>query len=599
MPASVYSGDFRAALDSARNASDLKKTTAVSIDGKTHQVPTSFPSPTDWRDTWIYFLLVDRFNNPRNPPRATWNDQHFEHFMGGTIAGITEQLPYLQKLGVTALWLSPVLKNCPWDNYTYHGYGIHDFLSVDPRFGTKDDLKKLILHAHARGIYVILDIVLNHVGSVFAYTQGEASAAEVPWSDNPLPISWYTATGIAGGSTLPDPCNPDEGVWPKELQDNALFRRKGRGGPHELEGDFCSLKELDTSNLFVRDVLIKAYSYAIAEFDFDGFRIDTLKYIEVDFAQTFGNSMREFALSLGKRNFFTYGEVYDSEEKIRQFIGKWSNDPDAQIGVDSALDFPLFYLLPGVIKGFIAPAELIRLYEQRKQFQKNHISSHGEAGKYFVTFIDNHDMKERFYYDGEDGRFNAQVAMAVGALFCLQGIPCIYYGTEQGVAGSGPTDRAVRQALWGKDNPFATDNQFFSAVEQLSLVRSSQPALRYGRQYFRQLSGNGIDFGHSTTRPGIIAFSRILSNDELLIVINTNSRESWYGSALVDSALNHTEPAWKILYNSAGKPTPAELHALTVPNARIWALDDSYSEGTICCVPIALQPLEIQILAKG
>src|SRR5512136_695912 len=84
-------------------------------------LPAPFPSPADWRDQWIYFILVDRFNNPSAPPAFSW-DGIYGSFQGGTLSGIREQLGYLQELGVGALWLSPVMKNCQYQP-SYHGYG--------------------------------------------------------------------------------------------------------------------------------------------------------------------------------------------------------------------------------------------------------------------------------------------------------------------------------------------------------------------------------------------------------------------------------------------------------------------------------------------
>lgn len=93
----------------------------------------------------------------------------------------------------------------------------------------------------------------------------------------------------------------------------------------------------------MRNALILAYQYAIARYDIDGFRIDTLKYIEREFAQTFGNAMREYALSIGKKNFFSFGEVFDGEERIAEFIGRNTRDSSELVGVDAALDFPFFF----------------------------------------------------------------------------------------------------------------------------------------------------------------------------------------------------------------------------------------------------------------
>lgn len=157
-----------------------------------------------------------------------------------------------------------------------------------------------------------------------------------------------------------------------------MFRRKGKGG--EGGGDFESLKELVTDfaeqtpfgpSQTVRKVLIRAYQYLIAKFDVDGFRIETLKFVEPDFARTFGNAMREFALEIGKKNFFTFGEVFDDECKIAQFIGRDAGATEEPIGVDATLDFPLFFRLPGVVKGFAAPSDLVGMYQERKRVQRN------------------------------------------------------------------------------------------------------------------------------------------------------------------------------------------------------------------------------------
>src|SRR5262249_4802369 len=115
------------------------------------------------------------FNNTSAPPRhQPFDDPNFYGFQGGNFAGIKAQLPYLKDLGAGAIWLSPVLKNVPFEEGTYHGYGIHDFLHADPRFASNpqnadDELRSLIDAAHQNGIYVILDIVLNHTGNAFAY----------------------------------------------------------------------------------------------------------------------------------------------------------------------------------------------------------------------------------------------------------------------------------------------------------------------------------------------------------------------------------------------------------------------------------------------
>ena len=103
--------------------------------------------------------------------------------------------------------------------------------------------------------------------------------------------------------------------------------------------------------------LIRSYQYVIARFDIDAFRIDTLRYLKGNLAQIFGNAVREFALSIGKKNFFTFGEVLDgrAEEDIARFIGRNTGDRGDQVGVDAALDYPLFNTLRPLVKGQAAP----------------------------------------------------------------------------------------------------------------------------------------------------------------------------------------------------------------------------------------------------
>ena len=433
--------------------------------------------------------------------------------------------------------------------------------------------------AHARGIYVILDIVLNHAGDVFEY---EGFGSQAPWRDGPpYPIRWRDENGL-GRPDWPEPPAdppPDAAVWPAELRRNEFLRRRGNaftrsGELLEQAGDFFTLKEFVTApgpdgTTTVRDTLISAYQYAIAAFDVDGFRIDTLKFIEEDFALVFGNAMREYALSIGKRNFFTFGEVYDDEDKIARFIGRRATEPGDLVGVDAALDFPLAYRLPWIAKGLTPPSELVAMYQHRKQVEAGVLSSHGEASRFFVTFLDNHDRPPRFGYTGDDqARFADQVTLALTCLFTLQGIPCLYYGTEQGLRGTGPSLEAVREALWGKPGAFDLAHPVAAACRSLTDLRATEPALRCGRQYFRPISGDGVHFGVSGFPAGVIAFSRILSDREVVVVANTSTGEPWTGEVLVDRTLVHTDDAVQVLFaNVHGAAPPHRPSSTRLPEA--------------------------------
>jgi hypothetical protein len=161
MPSSVWSPAVQSAITEAMSPSQRR----VRVGRRQVSIPTPFPSPADWRDHWIYFLLIDRFNNPAAPPRHLPFDGEHGVFQGGTFAGVTAQLDYLRELGVGAIWLSPVAKNCPFEDTTYHGYGFQDFLAIEPRFASdpqaarrdpelaERELRELVDAAHARSLY--------------------------------------------------------------------------------------------------------------------------------------------------------------------------------------------------------------------------------------------------------------------------------------------------------------------------------------------------------------------------------------------------------------------------------------------------------------
>lgn len=578
----------------------------IAVDDGDAEIVCPFPSPADWRDRWIYFVLVDRFDNPAAPPRAAW-DQPFGGFQGGTLEGVRQRLGYLQRLGVGAIWLSPVLQNCQGQDGTYHGYGIQHFLTVDPRFASDGsnadgELRRLVDEAHARGIHVIMDIVLNHAGDVFAYLADDGSAeSAMPWRDGGYPIRWRGADGqpVPDWAQAPPPSDPRlvpaAAVWPDEIRYNDAFRRKGKGG--EAGGDFESLKEFVTARPDIRSALIRCYQYAIARWDIDGFRIDTLKYIEPDFALVFGNAVREFALEIGKKNFFTFGEVYDDEYKIAGFIGRATSDDGDMVGVDAALDFPLFYRLPWVAKGLAPPTDVAAVYTLRKRVEEGVVSSHGEAGRFFVTFLDNHDQHARFRYvdPAQPNRYDGQVAAALACLFSLQGIPCVYYGTEQGLAGNGDVNEAVREALWGRARAFDEADPLYVMLRDIARVRAANPALRYGRQYFRAVSGDRRTFGPSGFAPGVLAFSRILNESETAVVANMDMAAGQSLSVIVDAMLNRAGTAFATLYSSSGSTESCPVEAIA--DAEVTG-DGGSSHGTVHAIRVNLAPGEARILAR-
>ena len=643
MPTQAFSADVQKALDQFLTAAQTPGTKPVLVDGALEQVRYPFPSPSDWRDCWIYFLMVDRFNNPAAAPNFAWN-RKYGFRQGGTFEGVRAQLPYLQKLGVNAIWLSPVVKNTRPEKdgfaYAYPGYNAQDFLSLEGRFAsdgteaTADiELQALVQEAHARDIYVVVDIVLNHAGRVFDYVW--QNQIQPSFTDNGLlygppgnepPIEWMNGLGFARAdwqnAVDPAGAGQDDSVWPLDLQRPVFFRRRGSkdsdapGPPLSyVPGDFGSMRQLvveyDATVAGqeqlrqqygispVLSILIRAYQYLMAKYDIDGYRIDTVKYIRPDMVATFGNAMREFAQSAGKRNFFTFGEIYDTDATIDEFVGRNAAD-DQGFGIDSALDFPLFFQLPAVIKslGQNPPGveTIARVFNDRKLAEKGQISSHGEAGKYFVSFIDNHDQNSRFNSPGTPVE---QVTMALALLFGLQGIPCVYYGTEQGLQGTIDgldAMESVREALWGKPNAFDPASPLYVELQKIVSVRMSEAALRYGRLYFREVSGNRTDFGQSTGPQGMIAFSRILSNREIVVIANTNGSQNFGGSVLVDIDINRANRTMKIAYSNKHK---TGTQTTGIAQGTVYSAGSSPVSIPVASLPVYLDPWEVQILTPA
>ncbi|HWQ69280.1 MAG TPA: alpha-amylase family glycosyl hydrolase, partial [Patescibacteria group bacterium] len=323
-----------------------------------------FPSPHDWRDLFIYFLLVDRFDNnqpslppydPENTPKGRDAAQGAV-FQGGNLRGITRRLDYIRGLGANAIWLSPIFKNRREKPDSYHGYGIQDFLEVDQRFGAQEDLQELVLQAHAKGMYVILDIILNHTGDNWAYPDDQPYYF---WKEAPGPFDfgfWRKVDPTAG-------LQKDDAVWPQELQDPDCYKRRGQirnwsDSDEAINGDFLSLKELDINRPGVLNGLISAYKYWIAVTDVDGLRVDTVKHMESSAAAIFCNAIREYAKQIGKHHFFIFGEIVGDDLTIQRYLGRNSRiegTTERFPSLDAALDFPLYFVLEETIKGFIDP----------------------------------------------------------------------------------------------------------------------------------------------------------------------------------------------------------------------------------------------------
>lgn len=204
-----------------------------------------------------------------------------------------------------------------------HGYGIQNFLSANPFFADNaahaDQQLRDLVDAHQASLYIIMDIVLNHAADVFAYTSNLGGSDAPHRRQNERGLARCDRSCKCGShfaEFIPNP-GPDALIWPVELQQDEYFRRQGDPDPYDdTVGDFPPFKQLSTWETDVQNFLIRAYQYVIARYDIDGFRIDTLRYLKGDLPRLFGNSMREFALSIGKKNFSRLGKC--SMEARRQ-----------------------------------------------------------------------------------------------------------------------------------------------------------------------------------------------------------------------------------------------------------------------------------------
>ncbi|HVV86320.1 MAG TPA: alpha-amylase family glycosyl hydrolase [Kofleriaceae bacterium] len=602
-----------AALGACGAASDLDPPT---------KMPHRANADVDWRDQVIYQVVIDRFDNgdPNNDYNVAPTIPGRYH--GGDWQGVIDKLDYLQHLGVTALWISPVVKNTESDAgfASYHGYWTQDFLRPNPHFGDLYKLRELVDSAHARGMLVILDVVTNHVGQLFYYdingngqpddflsggglshtcvqicsqSPTACSPDELTYCDkgkdyleriiewdpeyDPRGVQGWTSLGFSGPATIRFPDWPDQDRtvparppawfgWPNDkpwFDDPSWYHRKGRVyvwwheadysrefvREQETEGDFPGgLKDLDTDNPDVADALTRSFQYWIAAADFDGFRIDTVKHIdrpEVEpnkrgFWGKFTDGMRDQARDLGKSNFFIFGEAFDGDDALIGAYTQGGTEGGQRFGrFDSVFYFSQKYrVIDAVFKQGQPTHNIECMYDSRMGrnpgdawCQANgypagptfgttphRASADGGVGlapqQLAVNFLDNHDLP-RFLYDGTLD----QLRVAMGYLFTWDGIPCLYYGTEQ--AFHGGVDPANREDMWRGNVDagypgFDETNDMFLQTQAWIALRKDREALRRGDVAIKwsvQESGARRD-------AGIFAFERATANDKVLVVLN-------------------------------------------------------------------------------
>jgi glycosidase len=576
-------------------------------DRRMEAIPRAYTSsPADWRDEVFYFLLPDRFSNGQEKPERllkvdlstqagvalirslrgnawrwdNWQASGNNRFQGGTLKGIQSKLPYLADLGATTIWVAPVFRQRVELN-TYHGYGIHDFLDIDPRFGTRKDLVDLVDAAHAAGMKVILDIIFNHTGCNWLYDASAGNPYKPPYLPPPGSHSpTWPRSGYGTAITEPAPLlKDDDSVWPAELQIPSAYMRAGCGslGAGDIDDDNAEHKRTDFEdlrkmNLFDGNVfqsLVLIYQYWIALADIDGYRIDTVKHVTLDQARNFCNALKEYAEELGKNDFFLVAEVAGGDSAEDRYLDIAGRNMNACLDIGQQRE-----TICNVGKGLEPAANFFAGFDPYDRG----MGSHRNWGSQHLVEATDHDniwgSKLRLSVDASNDHQGA--AVTAFQLFAL-GIPCLYYGTEQGLAGGaepdqrgylngwGGQDCLLRETMFGPEHPradgwlgtqgqldqtigfgphgsagwhvFNPDHPIYARIARMALVRKAFKALRRGRQYPRKISY--LSFPFALPAPGqVVAWSRVFDDQEILVVVNVHGVARRGARVAVDGRLS-------------------------------------------------------------
>ncbi len=508
----------------------------------------------DWRDEVIYQVLTDRFANGDVNNDYKVRPGYLARFQGGDWQGIIDHLDYIKTLGVTTLWISPVVKNVETDADvdSYHGYWAQDLTQTNPHFGDLAQLRRLTAACHDLNIKVVLDIVTNHMGQVFYYDmnlngnpdiniggsgplQGAGSSSPIvritefdpDW--DPRGVQAFTSLGNAGRAPIVFIQDPSINRVPPPgiLGTAAGYHGFGRILNYDDEtqrriGDFPGgLKDVATEVQAVRDQMVDSYARWAELADLDGFRIDTVKHVEYEFWTDFATRVRNRLAPQGKNRFLMFGEAFDGNDKL---LGSYTQEGM----LDSVFYFSQKFQVFTDIFANAHDAKAQKGTEQIKNLWADRAVNYrtepqpGGIGvapsKSLVNFMDNHDVA-RFLFDALGDKEALRNAFVL--LMTEEGIPCLYYGDEQDFAGG--NDPSNREVLW--NTGFPTNGETFTQFAKLARLRAKYPALRRG--------DTNVVFSTQHTQEegdaGIIAYERAGGDagaEYALVVINTNARHA-------------------------------------------------------------------------
>ncbi|WP_167300966.1 alpha-amylase family glycosyl hydrolase [Sphingomonas leidyi] len=519
------------------------------------------------QDEVIYFVLPDRFANgdPANDRGGLSGDRgttgfdpaDARYYHGGDLKGLAAKLPYLQALGITAIWVAPIFVNKPvqggpgQQSAGYHGYWITDFTHVDPHFGTDAAFKALVDAAHARGMKVYMDIVANHTADVIQYRECVGASAcpyrgraDYPYQRRGGVHGAPINPGFAGDAVqtaenfakLTDPGYAYTPFVPEAeraakhpawLNDPIHYHNRGDSifaGESSTMGDFVGLDDLMTEDPRVLAGMIDIYGSWIDRFGVDGFRIDTARHVNPEFWQGFVPAMLARARTRGIPNFHIFGEVADPAAQAAHTIAA---------KLPSVLDFAFRQALLDGVAGTKGTDVFEKLFDDDVLYARGF-----DTAITLPTFSGNHDngrfawFVRKAFPQASEAEVLRRVLLSNALLLTLRGVPTIYAGDEQGFAG-GANDVDAREdqfgskvaqytarKLVGSDASIATPrfdeaHPIFREIAALARVRTATPALTRGRQLLRARED----------KPGLLAFSRFdpVTGAEVLLAFNTST----------------------------------------------------------------------------
>lgn len=479
--------------------------------------PLHVPSP-DWRDQVIYFLMIDRFDDgdPSNNDQGAgeFDPADGSRFSGGDLRGVLRRLDYIRDLGATAVWVTPPVANQwlnPGASYGgYHGYWAEDFSRIDAHFGSLSDYQALSRALHGAGMYLVQDVVVNHVGDWLDCDGAATPTAAAP----PPPQERCRIRPDPRGRTAPsqspfdlnDPRQPAHraaGVyhWTPEIAD---FQDRRQELDHALAG----LDDLDTENQAVRDALRASYGMWIREAGVDAFRVDTAFHVPASYFADFlhvddpeAPGIEAVARATGRGDFLSFGEGFGSDKPFADAQArKLQAYMDAPGGLPSMINFPLYGTLGDVFSRGRPTAELAHRIGSMTTL---HRDPHR-----MPSFIDNHDV-DRFLAGGSV----AGMKQALLAMLTLPGIPVIYYGTEQALTGQ-------RTAMFA--GGFGSDEDRFDPQAPMYRYLQEAIGLRRGHRLFSR--GTTTVLASNAAAAGALAYRVDHGGEAALVVFNTSDR---------------------------------------------------------------------------